>query len=72
MEIGRNKMVTLSYELRLNSVDGEVVEKTDVITSYSIHYTKLYDHVCIVSIDIKLQLIICVINGFIFLDYVII
>ncbi len=29
MEIGRNKMVTLSYELRLNSVDGEVVEKTE-------------------------------------------
>jgi len=29
MEIGRNKFVTLSYELRLNGTDGEVVEKTE-------------------------------------------
>lgn len=29
MEIGRNKFVTLSYELRINGTDGEVVEKTD-------------------------------------------
>ncbi|MCU4175391.1 FKBP-type peptidyl-prolyl cis-trans isomerase [Carboxylicivirga sp. N1Y90] len=29
MEIGRNKLVTLSYELRLNGTDGEVVEKTE-------------------------------------------
>ncbi len=29
MEIGRNKFVTLSYELRINGTDGEVVEKTE-------------------------------------------
>jgi len=29
MEIGRNKFVTLSYELRANSAEGEVVEKTE-------------------------------------------
>lgn len=29
MEIGRNKHVTLSYELRINGAEGEVVEKTD-------------------------------------------
>ncbi len=29
MEIGRNKFVTLSYELRLNGTDGEMVEKTE-------------------------------------------
>lgn len=29
MEIGRNKVVTLTYELRLNGTDGEVVEKTE-------------------------------------------
>lgn len=32
MEIGRNKFVTLSYELRINGTDGEVVEKTDANT----------------------------------------
>ena len=29
MEISRNKFVTLSYELRLNDAEGEVIEKTD-------------------------------------------
>jgi len=29
MEIARNKFVTLSYELRLNDAEGELVEKTD-------------------------------------------
>ncbi|WP_430810061.1 MULTISPECIES: FKBP-type peptidyl-prolyl cis-trans isomerase [unclassified Carboxylicivirga] len=29
MEIGRNKFVTLSYELRTNSAEGEVIEKTE-------------------------------------------
>jgi len=29
MEIGRNKFVTLSYELRINGTEGEVVEKTE-------------------------------------------
>ncbi|TAJ12680.1 peptidylprolyl isomerase [Marinilabiliaceae bacterium JC017] len=29
MEISRNKFVTLSYELRINGADGELVEKTD-------------------------------------------
>ncbi len=29
MEIGRNKYVTLSYELRLNAADGELVEQTN-------------------------------------------
>jgi FKBP-type peptidyl-prolyl cis-trans isomerase SlyD len=29
MEINRNKFVTLSYELRINDAEGELVEKTD-------------------------------------------
>ncbi|TRX71368.1 peptidylprolyl isomerase [Carboxylicivirga sp. M1479] len=29
MEIGRNKFVTLSYELRTNGTEGEVIEKTE-------------------------------------------
>ncbi|MGV8828651.1 MAG: FKBP-type peptidyl-prolyl cis-trans isomerase [Breznakibacter sp.] len=29
MKIDRNKFVTLSYELRINGVDGELIEKTE-------------------------------------------
>jgi FKBP-type peptidyl-prolyl cis-trans isomerase SlyD len=32
MKIDRNKFVTLSYTLRLNSIDGEIVEETGVDT----------------------------------------
>lgn len=32
MEIGRNKFVTLTYELRTNGVEGEVIEKTEAAT----------------------------------------